>query len=114
MRISDWSSDVCSSDLSTVPDRSTIARAVPPSPPVLAVIAPLLRISATSPPASTSTAVATAPASLPPVVASILPALRISGVVAPLPIGIAVRSEERGVGKGVVGRVDSGGGGYHK
>src|SRR3546814_20706574 len=75
---------------STLPDRPTIARAAASSPPTLAVIAPLLRIVATSLPASIRIAVATSPAASPPVVASILPETRISGTLAPAPIRIAV------------------------
>ena len=77
------------STMSTLPDRSTIARAVAASPPALAEIDPLLRISATSAPASTRMPVIDEVALLPPV-ASILPALRISGVIVPAPARIAV------------------------
>ncbi len=74
---------------STLPDRSTMPRAVPSLPAALAPMVPLLRIIPTLLPASTRMPVVIAVASLPPD-ASILPALRISGSVAPAPIRIAV------------------------
>ena len=76
------------STVATVPDKSTMARAVPVSP-ARAVIVPLLRISATLPPASTTMPVVIALAALPPD-ASTRPATRISGVVVPCPTRMAV------------------------